>query len=328
MRELIEQFPQQLEQAMRIGREAKLSKNEGINSILVSGLGGSGIGGTIVSQLVAEHLKQPFLVNKGYDLPNWVDSGTLLIISSYSGNTEETIRVFEQALKTDANIVCISSGGKVIEMAREHGLDHIIVPGGMPPRACLGYSTVQQLFVLAANGLIPSSVLDELDSGINWLKDQQASIIQKSDELTGFLYGKLPVLYSSDRYESLLVRFRQQLNENSKMLCWHHVVPEMNHNELVGWRHKNEDLAVVWFRSKSDFDRCNQRIDLNREVIGNYTSNMLDVWSEGNNTLEEFLYFIHLGDWVSLFLAERNGFDPTEIDVINNLKSKLAEMAW
>jgi glucose/mannose-6-phosphate isomerase len=135
-------------------------------------------------------------------------------------------------------------------------------------------------------------------------------------------------LYAVDHFEAALIRFRQQLNENSKMLCWHHIVPEMNHNELVGWRHENENLAVIWFRSEHDFDRCNQRIELNKAVIGNYTQNQMEIWSKGDSLLEAYIYFIHLGDWASLYLAEKNGFDPMEIEVINNLKSKLSEMAW
>lgn len=329
MKALIEQFPQQLIEGLNIGRSASInSHHKAIHHVLVSGLGGSGIGGTTVAQVAGSELCVPFLVNKGYELPSYAGENTLLIISSYSGNTEETVRVLEKAISTGAKIVCISSGGKVIETAKSHGLDHILIPGGMPPRACIGYSMIQQLFVLSALGLISDSFIGQLERSVEMLNSREEEIRRKAAELADFLYQRRPILYAVDHFEAALIRFRQQLNENSKMLCWHHVVPEMNHNELVGWRQENENLAVVWFRSKHDFDRCNQRIELNKSVVGNYTSNQLEVWSEGESLLEAYIYFINVGDWTSLYLAEKNGFDPMEIDVINGLKSKLSEMAW
>ena len=328
MKELIEQFPQQLKQALQIGKDADLQKNSEISNVLVSGLGGSGIGGNIVGAMIGNDLKVPFQVNKGYDLPSYVNENSLVIISSYSGNTEETLRVMEQALKTGTKIACISSGGKVIELARENGLDHIIVPGGMPPRACLGYSLIQQLFILDANGLLSSSFKSELEKSILLIEENQEIIRSEAKEIAAFLHNKRPILYSADFLEPALIRFRQQLNENSKMLCWHHVVPEMNHNELVGWREKNDHNAVIWWRSKSEFSRVSKRIDLNKGVVSNYTANSREIWNKGDSLIQEYIYAINIGDWVSLYLAELNGFDPMEIDVINQLKKNLQETAW
>ena len=140
------------------------------------------------------------------------------------------------------------------------------------------------------------------------------------------MYGNTPVIYTANGFEGVGVRFRQQINENSKMLCWHHVIPEMNHNELLGWRTNTENLAVVYFRNKCDYDRNQVRMDINKKVIAKFTDNISEVWSEGGSPLENTLYHISLGDWVSWYLSEMNEVDAIEIDVINFLKGELAKV--
>ena len=140
------------------------------------------------------------------------------------------------------------------------------------------------------------------------------------------LYGKTPIIYVANGFEGVAIRFRQQINENSKMLCWHHVVPEMNHNELLGWRTNTDDLAVVYFRNKSDFERNQIRIDINKKVISKFTNNITEIWSKGDSQIENTLYHIHLGDWTSWYLSEMNNVDAIEIDVINFLKTELSKV--
>jgi glucose/mannose-6-phosphate isomerase len=293
---------------------------------LVTGLGGSGIGGNLVSELTAGQLNIPFLVNKDYHLPAFVNEHTLVIVSSYSGNTEETLSAFETALQKSAKIVVVSSGGKTIEIAREKGLDHIMIPGGNPPRSCLGYSAVQQLFILNKLGLIENGFEKELQSAVDLLKNEQSNIQQEAKELAKKLHNKIPVIYTIGENESVAVRFRQQINENSKMLCWHHVVPEMNHNELVGWKKASEDWAVVYLRNTTDFQRNQRRIEINKDVIANYTNNIYEIWSKGDSKIEKAFYLIHLTDWVSLYIAELNGVDVVEVKVIDHLKKELAKV--
>jgi glucose/mannose-6-phosphate isomerase len=120
------------------------------------------------------------------------------------------------------------------------------------------------------------------------------------------------------------IRFRQQLNENSKVLCWHHVIPEMNHNELVGWTEQDETLAVVFLRSEMDYTRTKTRIEINKSIISKYTSNIFEIWAEGNEKLEQALYLIHFCDWISCFIAEKKKIDPVEVKVIDYLKSELS----
>jgi glucose/mannose-6-phosphate isomerase len=140
------------------------------------------------------------------------------------------------------------------------------------------------------------------------------------------LFEKIPVIYAVDGYNGVATRFRQQINENSKMLCWHHVIPEMNHNELVGWAGGSKEFAVIILRSKSDYTRSQARIDINKEIISKYTPHILEVWSKGDYHLEKALYLIHLTDWASCFLGDKKNVDLTEVNVINHLKNSLSKI--
>lgn len=327
MKELVESFPIQLKEALEIGRNAKLSSaTHEIKNVLISGLGGSGIGGTIAAELTASEATVPILVNKDYFLPAYVNQHTLVIISSYSGNTEETTNAMEIAIERGAKIVCVSSGGKVIDKAQALGFDHIIIPGGNPPRACLGYSLTQLFYVLNHFGIISNKFEAQLEKAIALLESDKEDILSRAQDLTSKLHQKLPILYAPAGYEGVAVRFRQQLNENSKILCWHHVIPEMNHNELVGWKDENHDLAVVIFRNDNDYDRVKSRIEINEGVISQYTPNIIELFSKGDSAIEKSLYLIHLCDWVTCFLADKRGVDAVEVKVIDQLKGELAKL--
>ena len=328
MDSLVARFTEQLKEALEIGRNSSIRPEERpIHNIFLSGLGGSGIGGNFVNEFVKDELKIPFIVSKGYDIPSFVGPNTLAIASSYSGNTEETLSAMDQMLASGARIICVASGGKLINIAKEKGLDYILVPDNWPsPRACLGYSMVQQLFILHKLGLISDKSIRSIESSIALLDTEMEDIQSKAKMIAQFLFGKIPVIYTTDRMESVAVRFRQQVNENAKMLCWHHVIPEMNHNELVGWRIKNEDLAVIIFRNKDDHARNQVRIDISKEIIGNYTSSMIEVFSKGKDLVERSLYFVNLGDWISVYLADLRKVDSIEVKVIDFLKGELGKV--
>ncbi|HMP29469.1 MAG TPA: SIS domain-containing protein, partial [Saprospiraceae bacterium] len=195
------------------------------------------------------------------------------------------------------------------------------------PRACLGFSLVQQLFVLQKLNFISSAVINDIRSSIDLIKYDQDEIKSKAEKIAHILHGKIPVIYTSDRMESVAVRFRQQINENSKALCWHHVLPEMNHNELVGWTEKNNDLAVIFFRNKDDYKRTSIRMDITKEIFTKYTDTIIEIFSKGQNLVEKSIYLVHLGDWVSWYLAELRGADAIEVNVINYLKNELAKVS-
>ena len=327
MKTLVANFSKQLSEAINIGSKAKLTASKTkISNVLICGLGGSGIGGSIVSELVVGNANVPINVTKGYFIPGYVNEHTLVIISSYSGNTEETLNCMELAIAKKAKIVSVTSGGKVLEISKTKGFDYIIVPGGMPPRSCLGYSLTQLFFILGFFEIIGNYYKAELEAAVKLIDAEEPKIIAAAESIAKKLNGKIPVIYTTTYNEGIAIRFRQQLNENAKILCWHHIIPEMNHNELVGWTEKNDDLSVLIFLDKDEYSRNLARIAINKEVIKKYTSHITEVYSKGNSVIEKAIYFIHLGDWVSVILGEMRGADLMEVNVINHLKSALAKI--
>ena len=326
MKQLVADFPVQLQEALVIGQNYKfLTAKKEFNNVVLTGLGGSGIGGSIVQNYVFDKLKIPFVVNKDYFLPSFVGAKSLVIVSSYSGNTEETIAAMQQALKAKATVVCITSGGTIAEIARKKKLDCILLPAGMPPRACLGYSLTQVLYALQHFGLLKDNFEKDLKAAIKLMKADSKDIQKKANAIAKKLNDKTPIIYASADYEGVAVRFRQQINENSKMLCWHHVIPEMNHNELVGWRDKDASRAVVILRNKDDYERVQLRIEINKKIIKKYTFNISEIYSKGDSYFEKAFDFIHLTDWVSVILADMRGQNATEVKVIDFLKGELAK---
>lgn len=326
MKTLVAEFSQQLRKAIEIGKAAQLHKStKPIHNIVIAGLGGSGIGGNIASEIAALEASVSITVCKGYFIPAFVNENTLFIASSYSGNTEETLQTLEQAIDKKAKIVCVTSGGKVLELAKAANFDHIVIPGGNPPRSCLGYSLTQLFFIFKFFGIINFDFEAQLNKSAALLDSEESSILMLADKIAAQLLSKTPIIYSTTYNEGIAIRFRQQLNENAKILCWHHVIPEMNHNELVGWREKNDNLAVVIFRYPDEYERNNTRIEINKEVIKNYCPNIIELYAKGESKIEKAIYLIHLGDWISCLLADKRKIDANEINVINNLKSHLAK---
>ena len=327
MNNYISDFTNHLNDALSIGISAKFnSTTSDINNILICGLGGSGIGGSIITDIVNNVISVPISATKGYRIPNFVNKNTLVIACSYSGNTEETIEAVEKCLKKNAEVAVITSGGKLKEIALEKNLNHIIIPGGHPPRAMFGYGFTELFFVLKNYNLIKNDFENDFKNAISLLDKEKENIKILARSIAKKLYKKTPVIYTSEGFEGIAIRFRQQINENSKMLCWHHVVPEMNHNELLGWRTNVEGLAVVYLRNKNDYYRNQTRVDINKSVISKYTDDILEIWSKGDSLIETSLYHINVGDWVSWYLSEHNNVDAIEIDVIDFLKDKLSKI--
>ncbi len=327
MKGLIEDFTKHLAHSIEICNNTNLSRTDKpINSVLICGLGGSGIGGTVVSQIVANNATAPITINKDYKIPAFVNNNTLVICSSYSGNTEETLEMLAQAEAQGAEIACVTSAGKLEEIAKAKNYNLIKIPSGHPPRAAFGLSLPTLFKLLSHYDAISSTYFDDFAKSITHLNAEEQNIITEAKKITEKLYNKIPIIYADAWFEGVSVRFRQQINENAKMLCWHNVIPEMNHNELVGWTKKNDELAVIIFRNHNDYFRTQKRMEINKTVIEKYTSTIIEAYSKGSTRLEQSLYLIHLGDWISYFLAEKKGIDVTEVDVITNLKNELSKI--
>lgn len=327
METYIEKFPENLLQAVEIGKKSiENFQTTHVNKVAVVGLGGSGIGGKVISDIVWDWCTAPINFIQDYNVPAWVDSETLFIAVSYSGNTEETLSALEEAMDKGAAITCITSGGKLAEIAAKKDINCIVIPGGQPPRTSFGFNAAQNLFVLGAYKLIAGlDYSNQLIAASELLHANRDKIRTEARGIAEKISGLFPVIYSSNRMEGAAVRLRQQINENAKQLCWHHVLPEMNHNELVGWAGAPDNMAAIFIHSPEDHPKTRKRQSLSVEIIEKHASCIVDLLPEGETRIERTYWLIHLGDWISYYMAELNGADPIEIGVIDYFKAELSK---
>jgi glucose/mannose-6-phosphate isomerase len=326
MERLIDAFPSNVSEAIEIGLDAvKHFKTRPVRNVLISGLGGSGIGGKFASQLVWDECKVPIAVVHDYRIPAWVGEDTLFVACSYSGNTEETLSTLSQAITRGASISCVTSGGKLELLSKEHDFNMIKIPSGQPPRTSFGYNALQQLFIFSAYGLIDKSFISELEGAADLLKEETGAIKAEAAAIANKLVDKIPIIYSETYTEAIAVRLRQQINENAKTLCWHHALPEMNHNELVSWAGGSKDYAVLMVRSPEDHQGTQKRMELSKEIISRYTNTIIELNPKGNSRIKRAYFLVHLADWISYYLAVEKDVDPIEIDVIDYFKAELAK---
>ena len=324
MYELINNFPQQLAEAIALAQQIKLNPTKkAIHHVVITGMGGSGIGGILVKNWVADQMLVPIEVNQAYTLPAYINQHTLLMVISYSGNTEETLQALQAGITKQAHIICITAGGAISQLAKEQALDLIILPAGKPPRACLGYTSVLLLAILRFYKLLVWDFTPELQAAILLLQQDSRHLQAKAQQIAMQIKGKLPVIYATAPYEGVAIRFRQQLNENSKQLCWHHTIPALNHNELIGWQSSHKNLAVLMLGAASH-DRTSLQQSITQAIIQKHTSHFHLLEAPGKTLLVNSLYFVHWCDWISFYLAQAKGVDPWVVAHIDQVKLALS----
>ncbi|MFT6962832.1 MAG: glucose/mannose-6-phosphate isomerase [Flammeovirgaceae bacterium] len=331
MIELFEGFSRMLREAVKIGGDIRVTQptNE-IRNVLIAGLGGSGIGGTLADAITYGDISVPISVSKSYDIPSWVNEHTLFIASSFSGNTEETLETVEKAQAKGAKIVAITTGGKLEALAKAENFDCIMFEGEAPcPRQHLPYSLTLLLLTLKKFDLTNIDFAGITTKSADSVDENSKAMISEAKSIASQLSGKFPISYSGSKFAGVTTRFQQQITENAKQLTHTNVFPEMNHNELVGWE-KGEVIlnnsVVLLFRSSLDHARVSMRMDLSHKVFEKKASNVIVINAKGDTVLEQSLYLISLTDWISFFLAEENQVDPFPVDVITSLKNELAKM--
>lgn len=332
----IYRFADQIQEAIGIGEQINLHNDySACENIIVAGMGGSAIGGDVVKTIVNQELKIPFYVIRNYTLPNWVNEKTLVICSSYSGNTEESLSAYEDALKKGAMICGISTGGQLSEKIKSKGFDLITIPGGLQPRAALAYSFVPMLYLLKKIGLISNSLINDLSNSIISLENKRdvSSVGDASNpifKMAKDIYGMIPIIYGiTDTTGVVALRWKGQLCENSKMLAYHNEIPEMNHNEIVGWGNNPDllsELSVIWLRDKNDNERVRARQDITKTLLNDINIMQHEVSAEGENNVERLLDLINYGDWLSYWCAILHNTDPSPVEKINKLKKALEEI--
>lgn len=329
-------FPDQVEQAMSIGGSIALRRDyKHVNGIVVAGMGGSAIGGDVTRIMASGELKVPMAVSRDYTLPNWADKHTLVICSSYSGNTEETLSAFADALEKQCYIIGISTGGMLTEKLKNTDLEIVEIPSGLQPRAALAFSFIPMLYILNEIGLIGSGFEAELKSCIQNLKQQREIWRGEGNdniakEIAEKIYNTVPILYSdSNLSEAAAVRFKGQLNENANMLAWCGRLPELNHNEIVGWENNKDILnriSLIWITDKYSHERTKTRRRITSGIIGELSQNEIVIEAKGESETAQLLELIHMGDWISYWCALEHGTDPTPVVKIDQLKKALSEL--
>lgn len=330
MKKLIEGFSAQLEEALGIASAASLSPAKApIHNVLICGMGGSGIGANLIQTFLYDELTIPVSVNKSYDIPAFVSANTLVIACSYSGGTEETIAGVTQAFAKGAQVVGVTSGGKLGDLLKSHGSEYIAIPSrDNSPRAGVGYAVTQLLKIFAHFGLSKSDHAADIKASAEQLKANAADIQADAQELAKQLKGKLPIFYADSRLEPVLLRNQQQIAENSKQLSHQNFFPEMNHNELVGWKFPDwlwKDTVTVLLHTDYDNERSRTRMDICEDIFTKAGTELVVVGAKGQSFINQAIYLIHLLDWVSYYLAEENDVDPFPVDVITFLKNELAK---
>ena len=335
MFDAIWEFPNNLSDALELGQNINLSNDYiNINNIVIAGMGGSAIGGDVVSVLEKDNINYPFIVSRGYELPKWVNERTLVICSSYSGNTEETLAALEDGLKKKAQIIGITTGGELEVTLKAFGKDFISIPSGLQPRAALAFSFVPMIKILEKISIIKTNVHTWLEDSINALRNSRdlysiESIENPTFELAQQVYKNIPIIYADNStYGIAAMRLKGQLCENGKMLSYYNELPELNHNEIVGWENNAnlfEHLFVLWLTDEIDNPRVKYRQEITQDILNETGIDQFVLEMTGNSFQERFLHMIHYGDWLSFWCAIAHCTDPSPVEKINRLKEELMQ---
>jgi len=329
MLQILENFPEQIENVVEKSEINLLPFQP--DNIVVTGMGGSAIVGDTLKSFLANRIQVPIYVNRDYTLPSFVDEETLLIVVSYSGNTEETLSAAREGLKRESKVVAISSNGELEKMCKKERFVFLKAPTGYPPRAAFAFLFVPVLQLLSEL-LIYDSEVDILDSVsvLKELRDRIKADVEteknEAKKLAKRIQGKIPIVYGHSIYNAVANRWHTQFNENSEILSWFGAFPEMNHNEIVGWKggENVDEFIPILLRDEKELDKINHRIELTKELVfDGEVEDMIEVWTDADTQLARILYLVYLGDYVSIYLALLRGKDPSPVAIIDELKENL-----
>ena len=333
---MITAMPSHLEEGLELGLRVNLQSLEkaAFHAVVIAGMGGSAIAGDIIRSYLVGQIEVPLYVCRHYRLPNFVNKRTLVICSSYSGETEETLSAYDDALLRGANVIAIATGGKLAEKAALNEIPLIRITGGLPPRAALGYSVSSLLVILWRLGLCGDQC-DNLRHAASAMKRWAVECAPENEnnpalKLAREISGSIPIIYSGqDRLDAVATRFKGQLGENAKVLAFANVFPELSHNEIVGWD-MFDDLgnkpSVVILRDSQDHKRIKARMDIVAQYLAERGVKVINLESRGGSDLEKILYLVQLLDFASYYLALLGGVDPFPIPAITFLKNRLSEI--
>ena len=318
MHKEIQNFPSQISQAINDTKDLSINLDK-IHRVVIAGMGGSAIAGLIMKDL-SPHLE--IIVERNYFPNAIIDEDTLLIISSYSGNTEETLSYYNHASSLTKNIFGITSGGKLLELLKNDNHDHCLLPEGYQPRAILGYTLTVLIKLLDEDELldiINIDLLQEYSDSFSIEDSEVYSVAQK-------IHSTFPVIITEEDLSSIGYRLKCQLNENSKMLSYNVTLPEMNHNDIIGWESRKIDnsfFSLLWI--DISWPANIKRMDITKDILKNKisSSHHIEIPSDIKNDLSGLFYLINYLDWLSYWCGNLNDVDIMNIDNIDNLKKSI-----
>lgn len=327
----VKSLPTQLAAGFELGNRAWSSLEQARpQSVAVAGMGGSAVGGDLLRRYLAKQSKVPLLVSREHQLPDSIGEGSLVVVSSYSGNTSEALASLADALAKRAAVVCISSGGRLIDEARRRSIPYLIIPSGYPPRAGLGYSFGALLSLAWRVGLCGDPAA-EIAECVGHLEKLSAvySVPESSDnraaKLAGQLDHLLPVIYCANELDAVGLRWKNQFCENSKRLAFVSFLPEASHNEVMGWEAARVGIraGVIVLRTSDEHPAVSRLLSLICEIVAGKARFCGEFWADGTSLLCRMFSLILLGDYASVYLAVAGGLDPTPITTIDRLKDAL-----
>jgi glucose/mannose-6-phosphate isomerase len=299
--------------------------------LVVCGLGGSAIGADLAVAALGQTIERPIHVVRDYNLPSWVGAESAILLSSYSGATEETLSCYKQAVELGATVYVVSSGGPLSDQAHAAGHPLIGLPGILQPRAAVAYGVIATLELGIVTGIVDPAVREDLNSaaellrslGTEWGPGAQEDALPK--RLARAAYGTVPVIYGSDLTAPIAYRWKCQINENAKVPAWNATLSESNHNEICSWEGASSVVQqIAWFLRDSDqHERVQRRIELNAEVVKQHGAQAEIIGTIGGSRIERLFSTVFLGDLISLYLGVLRGDDPSPVPIIEGLKDAL-----
>jgi glucose/mannose-6-phosphate isomerase len=327
-------LPEQVERAALAASDLEgLPSREGIENVVVLGMGGSGIAGDILLSVAGPFMAVPVVVVKSYTLPAFVSEGSLVFAVSFSGNTEETLEAASEAAVQGARLVAVTSGGELGKLASSWGTPVVPVPDTIPqPRAALGAMAIPPLVVLEQVGLFLGAG-QWIGLAVEQLKRRRDALVRpgsEAEELARRIGRTIPLMHSSGALGAAAAqRWKTQVNENAKSPAWYAVQPELCHNEIAGWGQHGDVtrqvLSLIRLRHDNEHPQVMRRFELVEEMMREVVAGIEEVWAHGDGELAQLLDLILLGDFVSLHLAYQEGIDPGPVDALVTLKQRLAE---
>lgn len=299
------------------------------DNIILAGMGGSALAGGMVKDWL--ELPLPFEVVRRYALPTYANEKTLVIASSYSGNTEETVSALHQAEERGCRIAVIASGGKLIEIAQDRGYTFVQLEGGLQPRMAVLMNLRALTHILEAFSLVKGAY-DQLAANVEWLEDKSkqwaptvATEQNEAKQLALEIAGKTPVIYAGSKLSSIAYKWKISFNENAKNVAFCNEIPEFNHNEFMGWTSHPVDkpFAVIDLVSRLEHERIQKRFVLSDRMLSGMRPKSLQIPVQGETLLQQMLWGSVLADMVSIYVAILNGVNPTPVDIIERFKKEL-----